>query len=477
MKLNFSYAQQESLPSNIYAGPDKIYDQNSTVALNAVFLKSQFDNSSLQWRQISGEPDVTLIGDNQTNAAFVTPIVSNDTIFTFEFSARDASGKVEKDTVNILVRAVDMEGQDCVILCLPISDAGPDQTVISNTSVILDGSKSKTGSEVLGNKLNYTWYQVQGPPVLLSNPTDPRVTFNAPTSDKDEMLVFVLEVHQYRDSGNSPSLLGLISDGDPIDIEVKRTTNESINRVDLIANAGDDQEVKSGNLVILNGTNSTGTVRGLTSYEWTQVHGDPKVSLDNFRNITSSFVAPASSIGANLTFGITVSDNLGRNSSDTVNVKITDGNQSTNQAPVAQDQSVTTTVDQPVEITLGGTDEDGDELTAVTVSEPSNGELSEIDQDTANVTYTPNPDFDGTDEFTFKVNDTDDESEPATVSITVESDCVEDTVRDQFGQCVPVEQTCEEGNILDETGQCVPVEQTCEEGNILDGTGQCVPVE
>ena len=78
----------------------------------------------------------------------------------------------------------------------------------------------------------------------------------------------------------------------------------------------------------------------------------------------------------------------------------------TNQPPVANDQSVTTDVNKPVDIRLTASDLDkNDRLIAKTVALPSHGTLSDINQDTGVVTYTPNPGFTGTDSFTFNVND------------------------------------------------------------------------
>jgi hypothetical protein len=78
----------------------------------------------------------------------------------------------------------------------------------------------------------------------------------------------------------------------------------------------------------------------------------------------------------------------------------------TNTPPTVTDQSVTTSQNTPIDITLSGSDPDkNDTLTAAIVTNPSHGTLSSIDQNTGVVTYTPNSGFIGDDSFTFKVND------------------------------------------------------------------------
>ena len=88
--------------------------------------------------------------------------------------------------------------------------------------------------------------------------------------------------------------------------------------------------------------------------------------------------------------------------------------------PVATPQSnVTTIANLPVAITLAGTDADGDPLTYAVVTGPAHGSLSGTPP---NVTYTPTPGYEGSDQFTFSVNDGMVDSNPATVTILVKRD-------------------------------------------------------
>ena len=93
-----------------------------------------------------------------------------------------------------------------------------------------------------------------------------------------------------------------------------------------------------------------------------------------------------------------------------------------NDAPVAGDDSFSTSEDQPLTVAAPGTlgndsDTDGDSLTAVLVNGPSNGTLSLSAN--GSFTYTPNAAFNGTDSFTYKANDGALDSNVATVEIVV----------------------------------------------------------
>jgi len=97
----------------------------------------------------------------------------------------------------------------------------------------------------------------------------------------------------------------------------------------------------------------------------------------------------------------------------------TNKNTPINSNPVAKDQSITTNTDTEVEITLKATDKDNNDLTAAIVDKPRHGSLSSINQATGTITYKPNSGFDGSDKFTFKVNDGKADSNNGIVSIRV----------------------------------------------------------
>ena len=140
---------------------------------------------------------------------------------------------------------------------------------------------------------------------------------------------------------------------------------------------------------------------------------------------------------------VTYTPDTGVAGSDTFDFKVNDGTVDSdedatvtvdviplaNNTPVAFDATVETMVGTPVPIKLDGHDDDGGPLTFILTSLPDNGDLFEgatkitttphvLDGDT--VLYIPGPGFEGTDGFSFKVNDgTVDSDEDATVTVDV----------------------------------------------------------
>ena len=93
----------------------------------------------------------------------------------------------------------------------------------------------------------------------------------------------------------------------------------------------------------------------------------------------------------------------------------------TNPPPVVVDLSFDVDEDGTLEGFLTATDPNGDDITFAIVSDPSNGSITAFDSSTGAFTYRPNDDFNGEDAFDFVASDGNSDSDPATVTITVNS--------------------------------------------------------
>jgi hypothetical protein len=91
----------------------------------------------------------------------------------------------------------------------------------------------------------------------------------------------------------------------------------------------------------------------------------------------------------------------------------------TNNAPVASDSAITTSQDTPVNGTLSASDADGDALTYTMDAAPTRGVVNITDTATGAFTYTPNAGQNGSDSFTFHVSDGQEDSNVATVTVTI----------------------------------------------------------
>jgi len=88
-----------------------------------------------------------------------------------------------------------------------------------------------------------------------------------------------------------------------------------------IANAGRDQQVKESETVMLDGAHSIARQGFITSYYWTQTEGRP-VQLVSSKNAQISFTAPYLKKNEYLTFQLLVTDDQGRQATDSITVSV-----------------------------------------------------------------------------------------------------------------------------------------------------------
>jgi hypothetical protein len=325
------------------AGPDQTVDEGDTVTLNGTATSDpDGDPLTYSWNQTTGTT-VTLDDATSATPSFTAPDVrSSGDVLAMELTVTDSEGNTDSDSVSVSINDSAPPPNS-----LPISDAGSDQTVYEGDAVTLKGTGS---SDPDGDPLIYSWNQTAGTSVTLDNTTSSMPSFTAPDIDSSNVtLTFELTV----DDGNGAS------DTDIVDILV-----QNVNQA-LVADAGPDQTVTEGDNVTLNGTASNDTDGTIASYSWNQTSGTP-VTLDDVTSATPSFTAP--DVGSEddiLIFELTVTDNDGANSTDSVSITVTDTAPPPNSAPTA-DAGNDQIVSEGDNVTLNGTsssDPDGDTLT------------------------------------------------------------------------------------------------------------------
>ncbi len=223
---------------------------------------------------------------------------------TIYYSVSVNTGLARSGTINISgeIFTVYQEGIDNQP---PTANAGTDQTVFEEETVVLDGSNSFDPDDGI---VAYQWWQISGPSVTLSNATAVQPTFTAPdVSAEGVALTFELTV---TDSGG-------LTDTDTC------TVNVTWNNVPPTANAGPVQTVAEETTVTLDGSNSFDPDDGIAAYQWRQTSG-PSVTLSNATAVQPSFLAPdVNADGAALTFELTVTDLGGLVDTDTCTVNVT----------------------------------------------------------------------------------------------------------------------------------------------------------
>lgn len=190
-----------------------------------LFGTSDADSSGdvfYSWVQTRG-PGVSILNANTANAGFVAPSLPEDTVFAFLVTTRNSAGERGRSSVEVTVRAdPDFDfssGNNNSNLPgnsnssggsgIPVANAGADQSVAGGSTVRLNGSNSR------GRDIGYTWTQVGGTNVTLTNPMKPQPTFTAPAFAVGGVnrLEFELTVRDSSSRTSSDRVVITITDG------------------------------------------------------------------------------------------------------------------------------------------------------------------------------------------------------------------------------------------------------------------------
>ena len=274
----------------VNAGVDQSVNGGVVVNLSGSASDADGTVSSVRWLQTSG-PSVIIANTAALATNFTAPSVAAATTLSFSLTATDNQGDTNTDTVSINVLGVNQA---------PTVDAGLAQSVNAGSLVTLNGSAQDSD----GTISSVVWQQPGGTAVTLANVGSAITTFTAPATPG--ALVFSLTA---TDNGG-------LSTADSVTITVTAANQAPI------VNAGSNAIVGEGAAVNLASTSSDadGTI---ASQLWEQVGVlVPAITLSGATSSTPSFTAPSVAADTTFTLRLTVTDNDGASTSDTVNVLV-----------------------------------------------------------------------------------------------------------------------------------------------------------
>jgi PKD repeat protein len=295
-------------------------------------------------------------------------------------------GTVDSDPATVTITTLNSK---------PVARAGVDQSHSVGSTVTLTGSAS---SDVDGDTLSYLWS-------LTSKPANSTASLSDPSAVQPTFII---------DKPGNYTVQLIVSDGtvnsDPATVTISTLNSKPI------ANPGPDQRGVVNATITLNGSGSSDVDGDQLTYQWSLTNRPTEsiATLQNPTNVTTSFVLDKA---GTYTAQLIVSD--GTIDSDPVTVTIT----TLNSQPVANagsDQNVT----MPVTVQLNGNgsrDADGQVLNYFWsfTAKPENSTATLSNETEVNPTFTP--DLAGTYVAQLIVNDGNLDSDPDTVTITVDS--------------------------------------------------------
>lgn len=361
-----------------HAGPDQQTHVGAQVALDGS-ASSDIDGDMLTyaWSVVTAPAgSVAQIVDPAQALARFTPDLAGE--YVIELVVDDGTVSSAPDSV-----VISTSEQNTA----PIASAGADQSAHVGDVVQLDGSASTDGD---GDALTYAW-------TLNARPANSAATLQGANTATPALNI---------DKPGTYAAQLIVSDGKSAsapDTVAISTTNST-----PVASIGAPSTVKWGSTVTLDGTASSDRDGDALGFDWSLLSrpNDSEASLTDADATTSKFTADKPGVYVTQ---LVVND--GQANSEPASATIT----ATNNAPVAVNDSASTSAGSAANIPVlaNDTDADGDPLLIASVTQPAHGATSIVG---AVVRYTPAAGFSGGDAFTYSVTDG---AELATANVTV----------------------------------------------------------
>ncbi len=266
--------------------PDISINEGEVVNLSAnAHISDSSGRITYNWTQISNGEQIDLSGAKTQEASFTAPQVEHDTVLIFQIRV-SVEGAVQT-TFNpganqewVYVTIIDKT------VYPPVAKAGLDVNVISEHSLLLDGSSSSDRKSIT----SYFWQQVSGENVDINSSTQSQANIVAPLVSSTSEVIFELTVE------NEAGLTA-----------TDRITVNVLPPEPPIANiSDDDQIVIEDTPVILNGSQSMDDLQ-IISFHWEQTSG-PTMALIGADESVAKFTAPEVEADIPLEFTLTVTD-------------------------------------------------------------------------------------------------------------------------------------------------------------------------
>jgi hypothetical protein len=333
----------------------------------------------------------SLAVESVTGAVTYTPAANYNGADSFVYQVCDTAGGCDVATVSLTVSAVN------------------DPPVANDDSAVLpeDGAATvavpSNDTDVEGN-LDVTTVTITSPPADGTASVDPLTGAITYTPDLDFNGTDSLTYEICDSAGACDTAVVAFS---------VSSVNDAPSAVDDVVSTPEDTTVAID--VLANDTDADGNLDP-TSVSIVSPPAQGSVSVDPLTGVVSYTPDPEFNGTDSFTYEVCDSDGI----CDTATVSLTVT--AVNDAPVAMDDTASTTEDVPVTVPVLANDSDVegglDPASVIVTVGPANGSIS-VDAITGEVTYTPSAGFSGSDGFTCRVCDTGGLCDTATVSVAV----------------------------------------------------------
>jgi hypothetical protein len=194
------------------------------------------------------------------------------------------------------------------------ADAGKDQTVYEGTTVLLNGSNSKSNESII---LSYAWKQIPNPIMTIGGANTMLWSFIAPNVSTDTTFTFELTVTDNKGVTSIDNVNIIVRDTNSLPNEVNKNNQ-------LVADAGQDQIIEEGSLITLEGKSISSKPNDNISFQWIQIGN----STNTINAPIWSFKAPFVESDTIIPFQLVVKDSEENKALDMIDVLVKNSNSS-----------------------------------------------------------------------------------------------------------------------------------------------------
>ncbi len=333
--------------------------------LSGQVIASDIEGDSITYTLTTPATNGVVVLDPVTGQFTFTPAPNYNGSDSFVVTVTDSRGNSSTTTINLNIGAV--------------NDAPTTNDVNLTTDEDTPVAGQVIAQDIEGDTLTYT---------ISGQPANGTVTLNPATGG----FVYTPNVNY----NGSDSFVVTVSDGNG------GTTTSTV-RIGVTpvndAPTSNDQNLVTAEDTPINGqvvaTDVDGDTLGYT------VSGQPANGTVTINATTGGFVyTPNANYNGSDSFVVTISDGNDGTTTSTINIGVTP----VNDAPISNDQNLTTAEDTPLNGQVVATDVDGDTLAYTVSGQPANGTVT-LNPATGGFVYTPNANYNGSDSFVVTISD------------------------------------------------------------------------
>jgi hypothetical protein len=381
----------------VAAGDAASGPEDAAIVLDLVANDSDVDGDVLAVTSVTqaSHGSVAVLTDGAAaGSVSYTPVANFSGTDSFAYTIDDGNGGTATAVATISVTSV-----NDVPVAAPDAAGGPEDAVI-----VLDVTANDTDVDADGLNVSAVTQPANGMVAIVPDGPDAgKVTYSpaANFAGPDTFTYTIADGNGGTATATVSITVASVNDA-PVALDDAATVAED--GVVVIAVAANDSDVDNDGVAVTSVTHASHGAADL-------IAEGPDAGSIGYR--------PAANFSGTDTFAYTIGDGNGGAASASVTVTVT----SVNDTPIAADDAATGPEDAVLVIDVVANDSDADRerLDVSSVSQPAHGSATLLAEgvNAGLITYTPEPDFAGTDLFTYTVSDGSGETATATVNVTI----------------------------------------------------------